>query len=320
MLKKFYLKKLMLCGIVIFAILLIYIIPENEEEKLKVTEEIEYVNKDIDTSIIFLSDSNNYLAMTEIVTNSKDIEIKAKELLEALIIDGTKQDSIPNGFKAIIPSNTKIRSLTFNEGVIKVDFTSELMNTNIENEEKIIEAIVYTLTSINDVEFVIIYMDGNILTTLPQSKKTLPSTLDRSFGINKEYNINSTKDINKTTIYYISEFNGNEYYVPVTKVTNDERSKIEIIVDELSSTNVYKTNLMSYLNANANLNNYELVGDNLKLNFNELLLNDLDEKNILEELVYTISLSVNNVYNNLETVSFYVDNNEVYNININEIK
>ena len=63
-----------------------------------------------------------------------------------------------------------------------------------------------------------------------------------------------------------------------------------------------------------------MVGENLKLNFNELLLNDLDEKNILEEVVYTISLSMSNIYNNLETVSFYVNNNEVYNVNIKEIK
>ena len=310
MLKKFYLKKLMLCGIVIFAILLIYIIPENEEEKLKVTEEVEYVNKDIDTSIIFLSDSNNYLVMTKIVTNSKDIESKAKELLEALIIDGSKQDSIPNGFKAIIPSNTKIRSLTFNEGVIKVDFSSELMNTNIENEEKIIEAIVYTLTSINDVEFVIIYMNGNILTTLPQSKKTLPSTLDRSFGINKEYNINSTKDINKTTIYYISEFNDNKYYVPVTKVTNDERSKIEIIVDELSSTNVYKTNLMSYLNDNTELLSVNESEEKLVVNFNSAIFNDINTKEILEEVIYTISMSINDNYG-VNTVIFNVEDEEI---------
>ena len=71
---------------------------------------------------------------------------------------------------------------------------------------------------------------------------------------------------------------------------------------------------MSYLNASAQLNNYQLIGDNLKLNFNNLILNDLDEKNILEEVIYTISLSVNNIYNNLETVSFYVDDSEVYNI------
>lgn len=311
MLKKFYLKKLLVCGITIFTILLIYVIPTNEEEKLKITEEIEYVNKDLDTSIIFLNDSNNYLGMTKIITNSKDTVSKAKELLEALIIDGTKQDSIPNGFKAIIPSNTKIRSLTYDNKVIKVDFSSDLMNTNIENEEKIIEAIVYTLTSIEDVEFVIIYMEGELLTTLPQSKITLPSSINRSFGINKEYNINSTKHINKTTIYYISEFNDNEYYVPVTKVTNDERSKIEIIVDELSSSNLYKTNLMSYLNSNTKLLSVNENEDELVVNFNSGIFNDINTEEILEEVIYTISMSINDNYS-INTVVFNVEDKEIY--------
>ena len=311
MLKKFYLKKLLICGITIFTILLIYVIPTNEEEKLKITEEVEYVNKDLDTSIIFLNDSNNYLGMTKIITNSKDTVSKAKELLEALIIDGTKQDSIPNGFKAIIPSNTKIRSLTYDNKVIKVDFSSDLMNTNIENEEKIIEAIVYTLTSIEDVEFVIIYMEGELLTTLPQSKITLPSSINRSFGINKEYNINSTKHINKTTIYYISEFNDNEYYVPVTKVTNDERSKIEIIVDELSSSNLYKTNLMSYLNSNTKLLSVNENEDELVVNFNSGIFNDINTEEILEEVIYTISMSINDNYS-INTVVFNVEDKEIY--------
>ena len=74
-------------------------------------------------------------------------------------------------------------------------------------EEKVVEAIVYTLTSINGVNKVIIYVDGNILTKLPQTKINLPSTLDRSFGINKEYDINSIKDIKQVTIKPKTECN-----------------------------------------------------------------------------------------------------------------
>ena len=308
MLKKIYTKKLIVCFVALFAILLIYVIPDKSNE---INEEISYVDKDIQTSTIFLLDSNNYLASTKIVTKSKDLESKAKELMKALIIDSDKQDSIPNGFKAVIPSNTELRSLTFNDGVIKVDFTSGLMNTSIENEEKIIEAIVYTLTSIDEVKYVIIYMDGNILTKLPQSKITLPSTLDRSFGINKEYNINSTKDINKTTIYYVSEFNDKEYYVPVTKVNNDSRSKIEIIIDELSSSNVYKTNLMSYLNNNTKVLSVNELEDELVVNFNSAIFNDINTKEILEEVIYTISMSVSDNYD-VDTVIFNVEDEEIY--------
>ncbi len=310
MLRRIYTKKLIVCAIALFAILLIYIVPNNKE-KLDIKEEINYVNKDIETSTIFLLDSNNYLASTEIITTSKNTTDLAKELLQALIIDSSKQDRIPNGFKAVIPSNTSIRSLTYNEKVIKVDFTGDLMNTSLENEEKIIEAIVYTLTSIKDVDFVIIFMNGEILTKLPQSKITLPSTLDRSFGINKEYNITNTKNINKTTIYYISEFNDKEYYVPVTKVNNDSRNKIEIIVDELSSSNVYKTNLMSYLNNNTLLLSVNELEDEITLNFNSAIFNDINTKEILEEVIYTISMSINDNYN-VNTIVFNVENEEIY--------
>lgn len=310
MLKKIYIKKILTCLVALFAIFLIYIIPNNEET-INYKEEIEYVNKDIKTSNIFLLDSNNYLASTKIITEKTDTIEKAKELINALIIDSNMQDKIPNGFKAIIPSGTTVLNLTYDNNVIKIDFSSDLMNTNKENEERIIEAIVYTLTSIENVDYVIIYMEGEILTKLPQSKITLPSTLDRSIGINKEYNITSKDNINKTTIYYISNFNDSTYYVPVTKITNDSRSKIEIIIDELSSSNAYKSNLMSYLNNNTEVLSVNENENELTINFNTAIFNDINTKDILEEVIYTISMSINDNYD-VETIVFNVENEEIH--------
>ena len=71
-------------------------------------------------------------------------------------------------------------------------------------------------------------MEGDILNYLPKSKITLPSTLDRSFGINKEYDIKSNKEVTGVTIYYINQYKDDTYYVPVTKYTNDSREKIDI--------------------------------------------------------------------------------------------
>ena len=309
MLKRIYTKKLLVCFTAIFAVFMLYLIPN--EKQLNIKEEVNYVNKDIKTSTIFLLDSNNYLASAEIITEKTNIKEKAKELINALIIDSEMQDKIPSGFKSIIPSGTNILNLSYDKNVIKINFSNDLMNTNKENEQRIIEAIVYTLTSIDEVDFVIIYMDGEILTKLPQSKITLPSTLDRSIGINKEYNINSTKNINQTTIYYMSTFNDNIYYVPVTKVNNDSRSKIEIIIDELSSTNVYKTNLMSYLNNNTEILSVSENEDELVLNFNTAIFNDINTKDILEEVIYTISMSVSDNYE-VKTVIFNVENEEIH--------
>ena len=177
MLKKMFTKKLCLIVAIAFSVTLMSFVP-NEEQNLEIKQELEYVDKEVAKSVIYLLDSNNYLGRTMVVISDKEVEAKAKELLEILIKDGKGESKIPNGFKAIISSETKIKSLTFNEGLIKVDFSSELLDTNKETEEKIVEAIVYTLTSIESVDKVIIYVDGEILTKLPKTGINLPSTLE----------------------------------------------------------------------------------------------------------------------------------------------
>lgn len=314
MLKKISIRKLIISFSALFALFLIYLIPNNENDKNKledIPQELEYVNNDLVTSSVFLLDSYNMLGKTEVPVSSKDIESLAKELLEVLINGGANEDRIPSGFKSVLPSDTKILSLKYDKDLIKVDFSKELLNTSKEMEEKVVEAIVYTLTSINGVNKVIIYVDGNILTKLPQTKINLPSTLDRSFGINKEYDINSIKDINQVTIYYVNKNNDNYYYVPVTKYLNDDRDKIKIVIDELSGNSIYNTNLMSFLNSNAELISSEKKDDLMHLNFNEYIFSDIEEKNILEEVIYTISLSVCDNYD-VKGVVFNVENEEIY--------
>lgn len=314
MLKKISIRKLIISFSALFALFLIYLIPNNENDKNKleyIPQELEYVNNDLVTSSVFLLDSYNMLGKTEVPVSSKDIESLAKELLEVLINGGANEDRIPSGFKSVLPSDTKILSLKYDKDLIKVDFSKELLNTSKEMEEKVVEAIVYTLTSINGVNKVIIYVDGNILTKLPKTKINLPSTLDRSFGINKEYDINSIKDINQVTIYYVNKNNDNYYYVPVTKYLNDDRDKIKIVIDELSGNSIYNTNLMSFLNSNAELISSEKKDDLMHLNFNEYIFSDIEEKNILEEVIYTISLSVCDNYE-VKGVVFNVENEEIY--------
>ena len=308
MIKRISLKKISICLIAIAAIFLFYLFPTND--KLKINEELEYIEEG-NVSTIFLMDSNNYLAKTSISLDDSDITSKAKKLLTALIQGEKYTEKIPNGFKSIIPNGTKILNIEYKDEVIKVDFSSELMDTNVDNEEKIIEAIVYTLTSIDNVKYVIIYMNGKILTKLPQSNITLPSALDRSFGINKEYNINSDKNITKTTVYYINKYNDKEYYVPVTKVSNDSREKVQIIIEELSNTSTYNANLMSYLNSNTKVVSLNEDKNQLVIDFNDYIYNDIDSNEILDEVIYTICLSVQDNYN-VDTVVFTVNNKEIY--------
>lgn len=314
MLKRMINKKIMITTAALFALFLIYLVPKDTNFVLKdVKTDVEYVNATVDTEEIYLLNQHHMLSRTKIVNNRKssDPQVRAKFIIEALIQDGPYSSSLPNGFQAILPSDTKIVSTSYDNEILKVNFSKELLDIKEEDEEAMIEAITYSVTSIPEIKGLIIYIDNNILTLLPKSKTSLPSTLNRSFGINKKYEFTKTSNINQVTVYYIDEFNGNHYYVPVTKYLNDDREKVNIIVDELTSTNTYTSNLMSFLNGNAKLLDAKVVDNIMELDFNSYIFDENDSKNILEEVVYTIALSVKDNYDVSEVV-FKVDTEEIY--------
>ena len=320
MLKKMSIKKIIVSSTAIILLLILYLIPDNKKEVNLKNNSIEYTYNNV-ISTIYLIDSNDYVARTTISTCKCEKEDLARDLVEGLIIGGQKNNIIPNGFRSIIPPDVSIKNIELKDKILTIDFSKELLEVNKKDEEKMIEAIIYTLTSIDGIDKVIIKVEGEVLSKLPNSKINLPTVLDKSYGINKNYDLTNLNNIISYTTYYTSTYNDSKYYVPVTKYINSKDNDIvKIIIKELSSSPIYETNLMSYLNTNATLNNYELLENNLKLNFNESLLNDIDEKNILEEVIYTISLSMDNIYKDLESVSFLVNNEEIYTINITDIK
>ena len=289
MLKRKIINKIIVASSALFALFLIYLIPNEEVKELEVPQNLEYINLDVNTNSIFLLDDNNYLGKALVVINSVEVEDKAKELLEVLINGGVGESRIPSGFRAILPSETKILSTQYKDNLIKIDFSKDLLNISKELEEKMVEAIVYTLTTIDEIDKVIIYVEGEILTKLPQTNINLPSTLDRNFGINKESNLTNTKDINQVTIYYINKYNDNTYYVPVTKYLNDDRDKIKIIIDNLSSSYIYEDNLSSYLRNDVTMLDYKTSDNVMEINFNKDIF---PSDKLLESLEYTLSYSI----------------------------
>ncbi len=322
MLKRIASKKIIVIASALFALFLIYLVPKEDPISLyeQIPKDLEYVSGDVKTSEVYLLTNTGLLGRATFVTSTSDlnIEAKAREAIELLIQDGKGESKVPNGFKAVLPSDTKIISIAYEDSVIKVNFSKELLDVKKEEEETIIEAIVYSLTEIPEIEKVILFLEGDILDKLPQSNITLPSTLDRDFGINKQYEFHTLEDITQVTIYYIDKYNDNYYYVPVTKYMNDDREKIKIIIDELTSSPLVGTNLMSFLSSNAKLLAVEQIEDTLELEFNSYIFDNIEEKNILEEVIYTISLSVADNYD-VEEVVFQVGNEEVYKSVLKEI-
>lgn len=319
MLKRMSIKKIMVSSCAILLLLIIYLIPDNKREINLKQDKIEYSYNNV-VSTIYLVDRNNYVARTSIPSCKCEGVDKAKDLVEGLIIDGNKSSIIPNGFRSIIPPSVRILNLSLDNSILTIDFSKDILDVSEREEKKMLEAIIYTLTSIDGIDKIIIKVEGEVLNNLPNSGEALPSVLDKSYGINKTYDLVNTSDIDSYTLYYVNKYNNNEYYVPVTKYVNSKiTDPIKVIIKELSSSPIYETNLMSYLNSEAKLISYDLSEDTLKLNFNSLLLSDVDKKSILEEVIYTISLSMDNIYNDLKEVSFWVDDEEIYVMKMDEL-
>lgn len=305
-------KKLLVATIALIVIALVYFFPNGSDPEVY-EQNIEYI--EANKNPIYLKDNNNYIARTDIIMKETETEEKVKEIIESLTINSSKKDYIPNGFSALIPQGTKVLSLDFDGTLLKINFDSNFKSVSLEDEEAVIEAIVYSLTEINSIKKIMIFVDGELLTRLPNSNKKLPHYLTRDYGINKIYDLNTLADCTITTIYYLSKFNEQYYYVPVTTFSNNPNNKIEIVINNLKGNSIYNPNLLSYMVNSVELLSYELEEEKASLNFNSYIFDNFDDKTISEEVKYTILLSLKDSMG-IEEVVLKVNDEEIDKLSI----
>mgnify|MGYP005812584117 CR=1 FL=1 len=306
MLRRKALRKIFITTMSLFIIMTIYLIPCTEKT-LETNLEFEYITN-LANSSIYLLDENNLLVKTKILLDNKDTTKDIKDIITNLTIES--DNIFPDNLYGVIPKNTKLNDVLIEDDTAKLDFSKELLNVDSNRSNSLIESIVYSITELDNINKVIITVNNEELKTYPNSDKLITMPIDRSIGINNEYTYNSLNNLVKVVIYYQELINNDTYYVPVTKYINNDKDKIDIIVEELTTSYIYEDNLSSILNENVKLTDKELVDDLLILDFNEALLENGELK---EEVVYLLSYSVFANYD-INTVSFRVEGNEVKNV------
>ena len=144
MLKKLGLRKIAVTTSALFVIGLLYLFPGGTD--IELNKKITYIEEE-KFSPVYLIDSYNYVSQVDVVVNETELEKKLKEKLELITENKTKKDKIPKGFKTIIPENTKINSLEVEEDTVTIDFSKEFLSVSVSEEEKLIVAIIFTVTS-----------------------------------------------------------------------------------------------------------------------------------------------------------------------------
>ena len=310
MIKTKAIRKIFITTVTMFILLTAFSISfmDNKEALLRVNVEVN--DKVQETNDIYLLNKNNYLVKYEIMLDGDSTKDKVLKVLNYLMdIDNS---IFSNELSGTIPKGVKILDVICGNQLVTVNFSKKLLDVSSYKEKQMISSIVYSLTDIDDIEGVSILVEGKKLDSYPNSKESLPNILNRDIGINKEYKINSRDNISSVVIYYMENIDDELYYVPVTKYINDDRDKIKIVVEELTTSYIYEENLMSFLNSKVKLIDYKEENDTLILNFNEYLFDSKDK--VLEEVIYCLGYSVFDNYD-VSMVMFEVNGQEVGYIN-----
>ena len=283
MIKKFALNKIAVSTVCLVLLSMFYFLPTHEN----INTSISITNKGKE-NIVYLLDNDNYVSKVISYYDENSIEDLIRKKIEVL----TNGSEELNDFKPLIPKNTKINSLKIEKDNIYIDFSNELLTINKYIEEKMIEAIVYSLTEINGINNIYISVEGKKLDDYDYP-------LTRNIGINKEYDITNLFDLNKITVFFSKKYDDVTYYVPITKVTNDKSSKVEIIIEELKSSVNAQKNLNSNITDDLKLIDYEYKDNEMTLTFNKPI--DEYSKILIDE-------SINENYN-VNKINYEVKNN-----------
>lgn len=307
MIKKYAINKITVTTMCLMLLFMFYLIPMPSNDII--SNVINNPKQKIE-NIVYLLDDDNYVSRITTYYDKITIENAIKEKINILTTGLIGYEK----FYSLIPKNTKLNSIKVEKNNVYLDFSKDILEVSKYLEEEMIEAIVYTLSEINGINNIYITVEKEKLEYLPNSEKKIPYPLTKEIGINKEYNINSFNDINKTTIVFSKNLDNYSYYVPVTKVTNNNDEKINIIIEELKSGVNSQNNLNGHISENVILEDYDIYENKVSLVFNDYIFSDLNHSLILEEVKYVISESIFENYNVEEVVFSTKDEKNILNI------
>lgn len=193
---------------------------------------------------VYLLDPEGYVVPIT-VTLPKE-EGAAKQVLNYMIKGGPIEGVKPEGFTALIPEGTKILGMTIKEGVATVDFSPEFKNYEAKNEQKLIDAITFALTSFDSIKEVQVWINGYPQDVMPVDGTPI-SSLTRANGINLELASNvRVGDTTPVTLYFQGETADNaSYFVPVTRLIPRTDNKAMATLEQFIKGPKQGTNLFS---------------------------------------------------------------------------
>ncbi|MFS0822491.1 GerMN domain-containing protein [Bacillus sp. 1P02SD] len=240
---------------------------------------------------LYLIDENGLVVPYTVDLPKQDAA--AKQVLEYLVAGGPLNEMLPDGFRAVIPQDTEV-SVNLKDGTITADFSKEFQTYSPEDEEKILQAITWTLTQFENVNNVVISVNGYKLEEMPVNGTPIPADLSRADGINMDNSdVVDITNSRPVTLYFFVQNEEGEYYVPVTKrIENTGDDKVSAVVNALIDGPNMGSNLISELHQDVKLLSAKMDDGKVTLDFNEAIYGAFNEKMISNHVVNSLVLSL----------------------------
>lgn len=187
----------------------------------------------------------------------------AKATVRSLIKGNDIEQKISkSGLHGVLPQNTEIRGMSIKDGLCRVDFSKNILNTeNYEQEQNMISALTYTLTEFPTIDRVEVLVEGKQL-----------STLSKGYAINtaferKNINLMGKEDgVNYTVFYKAPDTEVAGYYVPITFSAEKVGNPVATVVEKLFSGPPADLPVSNNIPYGVNLQEVNVKGDTAVVN------------------------------------------------------
>lgn len=228
----------------------------------------------------------------------------AKATLRSMVVGNETEKRIAqSGLHGVLPEGTEIRGMSIKDGVCRVDFSKNILNTSTyEQEENMISAITYTLTEFPTIDKVELLVDGQAL-----------SSLSKGYAINTVFereNINlygSADGVNYTVYYKAPDTEVAGHYVPVTFSAAKVANPVATVVEKLFAGPPADTTLGNNIPVGVNLRDIKVIGDTAVVNLGveAVNLSEEDYKDMNSIVVLCLEqFDIGDVEFNIEGLSF----------------
>ncbi len=199
-----------------------------------------------------------------------------------------------------LASNVKINSIDLDNRVVSIDFNEDFIAYPVAKERKILESLVWTLSCFDEVDGVILSVDGLVLEKMPVGNTPLPDVLTKEIGINyflgDGFNLYDSVDV----INYYENEKG--MYIPVTRRVSSDLSVSNLLNsmynDVLSSTGLKVPSILSSLD----IVDISDGGNDIIIDVDDKAL--FDESSVKEEVYEFVVLTLNELNDLSVSVSF----------------